>query len=101
VARDLVDRGEDGTGEVVVSTVFLGLDHNFSMVGPPLLFETMVFGGPLNGECRRYATWVEAEAGHREVVAQAQEAAAARTRRRIILEDDGPALPDDMAGQQY
>ncbi len=28
---------------VVVSTVFLGLDHNFFGDGPPLLFETMVF----------------------------------------------------------
>jgi len=28
-----------------VSTVFLGLDHNFSSKGPPVVFETMVFGG--------------------------------------------------------
>ena len=50
-----------------VSTVFLGIDHNFSNKGPALLFETMVFGGPLDGECHRWATWKEAEAGHREV----------------------------------
>ena len=27
----------------MVSTVWLGLDHNFSMSGPPIIFETMVF----------------------------------------------------------
>jgi len=29
-------------GDNTVSTVFLGLDHSFG-VGPPLLFETMIF----------------------------------------------------------
>lgn len=28
---------------LVVSTVFLGIDHNFSGKGDPILFETMVF----------------------------------------------------------
>jgi hypothetical protein len=32
------------------------------------LFETMVFGGPLNGEMDRYATWDEAEAGHKAML---------------------------------
>jgi len=49
---------------VDVSTVFLGLDHQFGE-GPPLVFETMVFGGSLDGEQERYSTWAEAEAGHR------------------------------------
>lgn len=51
---------------VEVSTVFLGLDHRFSIdpPGPPILFETMVFGGPLDEEQERYCTWEEAEAGH-------------------------------------
>ena len=47
-----------------VSTVFLGLDHNFFEEGPPLLFETMVFDGPLDQEMDRYSTWEEAETGH-------------------------------------
>lgn len=51
-------------GESHVSTVFLGFDHNFSSSGPPLLFETLIEGGPLNGEQERYATWSEATAGH-------------------------------------
>ena len=47
-----------------VSTVFLGLDHQFRG-GPPLIFETMVFPG---GTCDRYSTWEEAEAGHRAMI---------------------------------
>lgn len=52
---------------VSVSTVFLGLNHNFGG-GPPLLFETMVFGGPLDQEMERYVTWEQAEAGHAAMV---------------------------------
>jgi hypothetical protein len=54
-------------GEVTVSTVFLGLDHNFSMTGSPLLYETMVFGGEHDSEMRRYTTVEQAKAGHREM----------------------------------
>ena len=51
-----------------VSTVFLGLDHSLSDDGPPLLFETMVFRGPLDQTCERYATWEDAEQGHGAMV---------------------------------
>ena len=37
------------TSETTVSTVFFGLDHRHFGRGPPLLFETLVFGGLLNG----------------------------------------------------
>lgn len=47
-----------------VSTVWLGLDHNYSDQGPPLIFETMVFGGTLDGEQDRYVTLEQAHAGH-------------------------------------
>ena len=59
---------DDMVNGVRVSTVFLGLDHNFGREGPPILFETMVFGGPLDGEQWRYETWEQAEAGHKEVM---------------------------------
>lgn len=54
--------------KVRVSTVFLGLDHSFGF-GPPLLFETMVFGKNewIEKDCERYSTWLEAEAGHRQM----------------------------------
>lgn len=50
-----------------VSTVFLGLNHQFG-IGLPLVFETMVFGGPSDGDCHRYSTWEQAEKGHMAVV---------------------------------
>jgi hypothetical protein len=53
---------------VSVSTVFLSIDHNFGGEGPPILWETMVFGGPLAGEEERYSSRAEAEAGHRNMV---------------------------------
>jgi hypothetical protein len=50
-------------GDSSVSTVFLGLNHQWGD-GPPLLFETLVFGGPLDGDMERYSTYEQAEAGH-------------------------------------
>jgi hypothetical protein len=54
-----------------VSTVFVIHDHSCDPDGPPLLFETLVrdegSGEWLDDYLRRYATWEEAEAGHREV----------------------------------
>jgi len=54
---------EDFFGDIRISTVFLGIDHSFGD-GPPLIFETMVFGGALDQEMDRYSTWDEAEGGH-------------------------------------
>ena len=58
-------------GDVLISTVFLGLNHNWG-AGPPTLFETMAFGGKLDQECERYSTWEEAERGHRRMVARCE-----------------------------
>jgi hypothetical protein len=60
-------------GDVRVSTVFLGMNHNWGD-GPPLLFETMVFGGKLDQEQERYSTWDEAERGHAATVERVQAA---------------------------
>lgn len=54
-------------GEVRISTVFLGLDHSFGS-GEPLLFETMIFGGPRDGYQERCSTWEQAEAEHAKAV---------------------------------
>ncbi len=67
-------RGEPGN-EVRVSTVFLGLDHNF-MGGEPVLYETLIFDGALDMEQRRYHTHAEAEAGHAQMVALVEAALA-------------------------
>src|SRR5687767_12387471 len=61
-------------GEARVSTVFLGLDHSFGY-GPPLLFETMVFGGPLDQEQERCTTWEQAEEMHKAMCARVIEQA--------------------------
>lgn len=50
-----------------VSTVFLGLDHNWSGEGPPILWETIVFGGPRCREMNRYDSRAAALAGHEEM----------------------------------
>ena len=53
---------------VTVSTVFIGIDHRFGSDGPPLLFETMIFGGPEDQYKDRYVSWSEAKAGHARAV---------------------------------
>lgn len=60
-------RRETKTGDATISTVHLGLDHRFGE-GPPLIFETMVFGGGLDQECDRYSTIEQAHAGHERMV---------------------------------
>lgn len=70
-----------------VSTIFLGVDYNFSGEGDPLLFETMVFQGEKDsteygntvafegseelfwGDMRRYSLKQDAIDGHHEAVA--------------------------------
>lgn len=63
---------------VRVSTIFLGIDHNFGD-GPPLFFETMVFD--INKKTKysslgesidtdRYSTYDQALAGHEAMVAK-------------------------------
>ena len=60
---------ESHNGKVRVSTVFLGLDHQWGK-GPPMLFETMIFGGEHDQYQERCSTWDEAEAMHKKIQAQ-------------------------------
>jgi hypothetical protein len=53
--------------DIEVSTVFLGIDHNFFGDGPPLIFETMVFRDGLGDEMMRCSTWEQAQEQHREM----------------------------------
>lgn len=65
---------EDGS---YVSTVFLGLDHNFRfdkfLEHRPILFETMMFGGKFDQLQWRYSTLGEAKQGHYEIVSAVRE----------------------------
>ena len=68
IAKDVLPDGTE------VSTVWLGLDHNFGFGGPPLIFETMVFAATEDGSLgdelatERYATEEQAKAGHEAMV---------------------------------
>jgi hypothetical protein len=59
---------KDDIHGVEISTVFLGLDHNFSGTGPPVLWETMIFGGLENQYQRRYDSEEAALEGHARAV---------------------------------
>ncbi len=56
-------------GKVLVSTVFLGLDHNHRSENDPILFETMIFGGKYDNAQWRYRTLEAAKVHHDQVVA--------------------------------
>lgn len=62
------------TSKCLVSTVFLGIDHRYFGGGPPLLFETKIFGGPRDEYLWRYSSWDDAQTGHRTAVRKAREA---------------------------
>lgn len=61
VAFDQVTRLEEA---IMVSTVWLGIDHGFGATRHPIIFETQVFGGSLDRQCWRYSTEAEARIGH-------------------------------------
>jgi hypothetical protein len=66
--------GLDVVDSAKISTVYLGLDHRHRGKGPPLLFETMIFGGQLDQECWRYSSWDDALTGHAAAVRRVKEA---------------------------
>jgi hypothetical protein len=61
----------DTVGDVEVSTVWLGLNHEWDDARPPLYFETMLFGAlddEAKGRCWRWTTEEAALAGHERIV---------------------------------
>lgn len=69
-AMSITDRhvANDCIETIRVSTMFLGIDLSFEDdgPGPPILFETMIFGGPFEEEHyqTRCSTWDEALVMH-------------------------------------
>lgn len=68
--RRMVARTYFPDHKAMVSTVFLGIDVTWGSAPVPAgLFETMAFQrGSSIGDRIRYATWKDAEAGHKEAV---------------------------------
>lgn len=67
VGKDVISQAP----EIMVSTVFLGIDHSFGR-GEPKLFETMTFGGEYDHEIERCSTWEQAELTHKFAVERAK-----------------------------
>lgn len=69
IARTTVTSAADLAKTFDVSTVWLGVNHGLMLDGPPMIFETMVFGdGSQDLDIRRYATEAQARSGHVEMV---------------------------------
>lgn len=71
-------------GDVEVSTVWLGLDHNWGG-GPPVIFETMIF--PEADYQERYTTEAAALAGHDQAVEHVRSGAYAAECRNAEQKD--------------
>jgi hypothetical protein len=63
VAQDNVDV------DVMLSTVFLGLNHSF-IPNKVLIYESLWFGGPFDGEMKRYSNKEDALSGHEKMLQQ-------------------------------
>ena len=59
-----------GDENVRISTVWFGLDQGHGMTDRSMIFESMIFGGPMDETRRIYATRDEAIAGHAELVGE-------------------------------
>lgn len=91
----------------MISTVFLGIDHQFGE-GPPLVFETMVFARDPHHDAElgfsvhedfdqiRYATWDDAVTGHQTAVRRCELREAqgiAMVKEELPEDDDVPPVP--------
>ena len=59
---------------ITVSTVFWGMDSlaAWKKDRPPRCFESLIFGGHMDGVGRKYHTWDEAIEGHDKLVEEAR-----------------------------
>lgn len=83
-------------GESRISTVFLALDfqHSANKNAPPILFETLVMGGPLEDQGGRCSTWDEAEAMHESMVERVQKETPNLPKRAITIEDENENISE-------
>jgi hypothetical protein len=65
MAEDDRQLGDDTINGARISTTFLGIDHApRTSSGPPIVWETMIFGGHFDGIQERYASREDALIGH-------------------------------------
>ena len=90
-----------------VSTIWLGLDHNFTRNGPPVIFETMVFPPGDDDDVRgerymdRYSTEEAAHAGHDRAIAWVRDKIGDDAAMDILSAaqfSDPAVAPDDASG---
>lgn len=60
--------GQTEIRDSTISTVFTCLDYQLVRGAPPLIWETLIVGGPYDRYSNRYSTRAEAERGHQEWV---------------------------------
>jgi hypothetical protein len=64
-------------GDVIVSTVWTGLDHSFGLNDSAPIFETIIIGGLYDDYRERYRTEASALSGHKRAMDLAMDAAVA------------------------
>jgi hypothetical protein len=68
MSKNNKDIAKSTIDDYFISTIFLGINHNFFDEENPILFESMVFEHQEPIGCRRYTTWSEAKQGHEDFV---------------------------------
>lgn len=88
---------QDEIGDFLVSTIWLGIDHNFYNIfhghGKPLIFETMIFSDNEKYDDiyqERYSTEEEALEGHKKAIKEAERMAFDAAIKHCI--EDGKAM---------
>lgn len=79
-ANRYIAKNHTKRGRVFVSTVFISINHNFSISinhnfsinSPPILWETMIFGSKYDGYQQRYTSREAALKGHKVAYRLAQ-----------------------------
>ena len=80
---------------VRVATRFLGMDQRHNKIGPPVLWETTIFGGLHDLHQERYTSQTAALKGHAKAVAFAKNQAA-----EMQGSDSATAMPASQAADR-
>lgn len=98
IALDAVPYGPGDKEAVLVSTIFLGMDHNFGGKGAPVLFETLAQCPDGTDFANRYRTEEEARTGHERILQQVEEHMALHPQVLKALDAVIEPLDDPLTG---